>query len=313
MSSEIPLHTIWYYSTSGQILAGCLAVTIWDTLCHFLDDFQILFFQKFSWTTVVFIVARASPIVYFIALTMFTASIDVNCGVLQIMYRVLLVLARTSTAFLLLLRVNAIYTNKKPARIFFSMLWFMTLGVFLLLAIDGIKIDHPSYYWCSSFVQEIFIAPAVLVEMLSDTLMCLAILYELGGTSWKERGRLLMKLFRPHHPYLTDIVLQDTLIYACLAVLSNLALIFGTVLFGSGFSENITVAASHPSAVAINLISLRVHRNMKLGTPGLVAPATPSAPNQISHLVFNSTHTDGTQVNNSTGASNTEEAENEEK
>ncbi|KAF9523168.1 hypothetical protein CPB83DRAFT_910837 [Crepidotus variabilis] len=284
MSDDSPTDVPLLPPSAGQILSGCLAVTIWDTLCYLRADFQIVFLHKFTWRTLVFLMARHSTLGYLIFVTIFTVSTGgMSCNALQISFRAFLVLARTSTTLLILLRVIAIYHDTPWVKSIFLAMWAATLGGLMLLAIRGITFA-PSGLSCTSYVDEQLIAPAMFIEILTDTIMCLAILYKLGGMTWKERGKSLRKILRPPHPLLTDIFLQDTLIYAWLALLSNVAIFIACFV---GPTESVGAVAGHPGAVALNLISLRIYRNMKLGAPGLLPPSPQSDLSNLSGMIFN--------------------------
>ncbi|KAF9526848.1 hypothetical protein CPB83DRAFT_895699 [Crepidotus variabilis] len=291
----------------GPILAGCLAVTIWDILCFFKADIALVFLHRFTWKTAIFLVARLAPLGYFFTITIFTVGTNVDCDTLQHAFRTLLVLARPSTTLLLLFRVDAVYNQNTYMRSFLAAVWLATLGAFILLAVEGIVPTEVLPY-CFAVAKPALIAPAAILQIANDTLSCLAILYNLGGGSWKERLSSLKKVVRPNHSCLTDLFVQDTILYSILAIFANIITAISCSLFVPPFySGDVAIMVSHPGAVAVNLIALRIYRNLKLGKPGLVLPTVNSATFQISNIVFTSPITrEASSVHDAESSFNTE-------
>ncbi|KAF9531834.1 hypothetical protein CPB83DRAFT_41883 [Crepidotus variabilis] len=285
MLKNPPYPSAFVLYTQGQIFGGCLAVAIWDVLCHLLEDFQIVFLQQFTWKTAVFLVTRLTPIAYFVTVLMRTALTQVNCDAVQPIFRVLLVVFRSSTTLLLLLRVDAIYRDNRPLRALFLSLWLLTLGAFIYLSARGMVTlsNH-----CLVAIEPVVALPGLCLEILNDTLICLAILYKLGGESWKERGRSLRNLLRPRGSSLSEVVVQDTLIFAGIAIFANVCT-FISCLGVVPLPEELDIGFGllHPGALLVNMIALRIYRNMKLGEPGLISSAPTTGSLRISNLVFN--------------------------
>ncbi|KAF9522107.1 hypothetical protein CPB83DRAFT_899936 [Crepidotus variabilis] len=277
------------FVVGGDILAGFLAIAIWDAVSYFLADLRMLFFRKFSWKQIVFLLARYAMIGYLTILTMFatTFASEIRCETLQYPFKIFLSLCRPSTSLLLLFRVDAAYQRNRSVRAFFVMMWLATLSAFVIMA-QGVSVQSSQTSpYCSTTVtmKSLFVAVAILLEIVNDTMVCIAILYKLGGSSWRERVESLRKLvFLPSQSRITDIFIQDSLIYYWLTILSNIATFSCGIALG--YTSSISVVVSHCGALVVNLISLRIYRKMKLGAPGLMLPSATALPSVTGDLVF---------------------------
>ncbi|KAF9526847.1 hypothetical protein CPB83DRAFT_442395 [Crepidotus variabilis] len=240
----------------GHILAGCLAVTIWDILCFFKADIALVSLHRFTWKTAIFLVARLTPLGYLITITIFTVEINLDCDTLQHTFRTLLVFVKPSTTLLLLFRVDAVYNQNMYMRFFLAAIWLATLGAFMLLAVVGIA-PAEAFPYCFAVTMPALIMPVAILQIASDTFCCLAILYNLGGSSWKERMVSLKKVVRPNHSHLTDVFVQDTIISSILALFANVITGISCALFVPPFySGDVAFMASHPVGKSTNCRSV---------------------------------------------------------
>ncbi|KAF9525468.1 hypothetical protein CPB83DRAFT_736462, partial [Crepidotus variabilis] len=247
------------------VVVGCLAIIAWDFLNYLWADYLVIFHQKFNWKTLVFVVARLSPLGFLLSICLFLTSDKVDCDRLHDVWCALFILSRCSTALLFYFRVCAVYNGQRYISIFFAGTWSIVFGA-SLLTFWGMSSSHigPTRY-CMTGVSWNFVAAVTFAEVFNDTLIYLAIACKLGGESWSDKGRSWRKLIHPNHQHLTEIFAQDSLIYYFLAAMMNIIKIILYFSLRTEPSSPIRIVFTFPSTVVINSIALRVFRNMKLG------------------------------------------------
>ncbi|KAF9530807.1 hypothetical protein CPB83DRAFT_850351 [Crepidotus variabilis] len=263
--------------TTICVNVGCLAVVLWDILGHSLADFQVIFFRRFNWKTIIYLVARISPFCFYLSGSIFGTSAKVSCGPLHDAWIVFGILSRSSTALLLYFRACAVYNHNHFVTSLFAVSWGVVVA-FVVLAVagtSGVTIGPTPYCW---HMPTQYAVGSIFAEVFNDTLVCLAVMYKLTGITWTERSASIKRIFKPEQPLLTHIFMQDSLLYYVLAIVANLGtaiLYFAMVHSQPTFVR--VIATKSPGSLVTNLIALQIHRNMKLGTPGLMTPATSKA------------------------------------
>ncbi|KAF9530003.1 hypothetical protein CPB83DRAFT_811246 [Crepidotus variabilis] len=282
----IPPNDAYIVSMLVHFAVACLAIMMWDILNYLPEDYQVIFRKTFNWKTLVFIVARLSPFAFFLSLSIFLTSDRVSCGVLQYVWSTLYVLARASTALLFCFRVCAVYCNNRYVVAFFSFSWLVVLGCACLVfpGLKSIQIGPTNY--CLTAISGQYLMAAMYSEVINDTLICLAILYKLGGSDWREQVGSWKKIFQPNNQRVTDIFVQDSLIYYLLAASTSVITIIAYFRLEQYPNSAVRVVAALPNSVVTNAIALRVYRNMRLGSPGLLPSPNKGTASPLTHIAF---------------------------
>lgn len=128
---------------------------------------------------------------------------------------------RASTTLLFLFRAAAVYKENIRIRILFIVMWICTTTGFTVLAVRYTGgLFRIGDYCLLSYGPEALIA-ATAFEVVNETSMCLAIWYRLAGDKWKERRQNIKNILHPRRHYITDIVVQDAIIYSWCVLLEQ--------------------------------------------------------------------------------------------
>ncbi|KAF9522160.1 hypothetical protein CPB83DRAFT_139835 [Crepidotus variabilis] len=294
----IPKSEAFLFSCIIYASISCLAITTWDILNFLRPDGHIILCEKFNWRVLIFVVARFSPFCFFSSLVIFFTSDKMDCDALYRAWQSVYVLVRASTSLLFYFRVSAAYNNNRYILGFFGLTWAVAVGATIAAMVWGITNFQigPTKY-CATSMTGPHVLIASFTEFFNDTLICLAILYKLGGESWKKRMKSLRGLFRPYRKcsYITEQFVQGTLEYYLLAACLNIILIIGCLAISrlpKTYSA-IPLIIGLPASTVINLLALRVYRGLKLEA------STSTAQNKLGDTLVVSSIAFGAQNRNS--------------
>ena len=139
-----------------------------------------------------------------------------HCKILVMMVTASFVLSRMSTAFLMYIRMCAVYNMNKIVVLFFGFTWLSVTGgaATTLFGIKSAYIEHTKY--CTCMIKHHFVIATSVIDLINDTLILLAIMYKLGMTGARRSpASQLSSAWKPtgHLRSFLSAFLQDSQIY----------------------------------------------------------------------------------------------------
>ncbi|KAF5354271.1 hypothetical protein D9756_007040 [Leucocoprinus leucothites] len=246
-----------------------LGATIWDILIYVPDDIMIICRSRPSLVLVCFVFSRVfACTLVLLAVLMCTHPIP-DCHAMAISVAITIILAMTTTSFLFLQRVRALYTENSVVRLAFTLLWLAVSIVVSITVTIGVGAAHvPGTQYCHYLVVDRYTATAGFSWLFFDTLVFLAVSYwiisshsglnaDVGpAISWVTfaKGQALPKLSRA--------VLQGGQQYYFIVICLNLPC--GILLSIPSVPSPYKVMMTSPLITLAASMACRVFRNLRM-------------------------------------------------
>ncbi|CAA7262454.1 unnamed protein product [Cyclocybe aegerita] len=253
---------------STYILVGTSGALVWNILSNIHSDFHLLVRYPIKLPTIAYFFSRLAALGYVVLSTTFeTAPISGPCFNFNKGVDWMFAIAMSSTSFLFLIRVLAIFHRHKYVRAFFILMW---LGVVagVLTATQGViggSIGPTEY--CMVSQAKPYVGAAVVVPLVNDTLVFLAISWKLMGNTCVENPTLKSELrafFRGNYlPALSRGLLKDGQVYYLTTVSTNLVTFI--VFFIPFIPPAYRTMFSVPNVMLMNAMACRVYKRTKFG------------------------------------------------
>ncbi|KAJ3562685.1 hypothetical protein NP233_g9422 [Leucocoprinus birnbaumii] len=175
------------FEVTRDVYLTLLGAAIWDVLVYLPDDIRIALSSPFSFTILCFLTTRLFAIAETLIMVVTqTHPID-NCRAMPITMSILCILSMSTTSFLFLRRLHAVFFDQRPIRWLFGFLWLGANGVTVLgpIGLNAMHIEGTNY--CTFYQVHSYSSMAEFVPAAFDTLVFLAISYQLI-TSYTEVG-----------------------------------------------------------------------------------------------------------------------------
>ncbi|KAJ3513407.1 hypothetical protein NLJ89_g2970 [Agrocybe chaxingu] len=253
---------------STYILVGTLGALVWNLLSNIHSDFHLLVRYPIKLPTIVYFFSRLAALGYAVLSTTFeTAPISSPCFDFNKGVDWMFVLAMSSTSFLFLIRVLAIFHRHKYIRAFFILMWLGVVAAVLTATQGVIGGSIGPTQHCMVSEARPYVGAAVVVPFVNDTFVFLAISWKLMSNTGVEDLTLKSELrvfFRGDYlPALSRGLLKDGQVYYLTTVSTNLVTV--VVFFIPFIPPVYRTMFTVPNAMLTNAMACRVYKRTKFG------------------------------------------------
>ncbi|KAF9527870.1 hypothetical protein CPB83DRAFT_368308 [Crepidotus variabilis] len=249
---------------------GCLAIIIWDMLQFLPEDLTLVFFRRFAFHTLLFIVNRAVLVVWFTTTIVVMTTELHHIKVWHWVTSIAFISTHCCTGLLFLYRISIIYKGSRWVIHFFAVLWVILLGSSITVPLTTEnRYISPTLYAKSVMTKEYGIF-AGFMQSTYDSLICIAIVYKLGSEvvhpnrrGWRSRFLMRRASFRR----LRSRLVQDNEIYLLFSICIRLPEL---IFFFVNHNPAIRYLIVYPDLLVMSTLASRIYRQMRLGQPGLL-------------------------------------------
>ncbi|KAF7334199.1 hypothetical protein MSAN_02381200 [Mycena sanguinolenta] len=166
------------FETERYVYAATLGAYVWDIGRNLGNDYELLFKHRVRFPTIVYFLSRAFTLGYILPSFIFIVAPVENCNALAVGLDICLVLSKTITALLFLIRVTAVWHPSKIAYAVFSIL-FLAVPSANITSPLGVRAAHigPTKQCIITAVGHIEVA--AIMPLVNDTAIFLAINYRI--------------------------------------------------------------------------------------------------------------------------------------
>ncbi|KAF5353992.1 hypothetical protein D9756_007076 [Leucocoprinus leucothites] len=204
--NHLPPEQATQFEASRNLCLAVLGATIWDILIYVPDDIRIVRRGPIHVVTLCFFTSRIFSLLFILLSVIEQTHTVANCSGMAIAIGVMIVIGTSSTAFLFLQRVRAVYGDNRWVQIVFSFLWLATSGVMTVVIYSQQATHIPGTEYCFYSHVEQYMSAAAMMSGFYDTLVFFAISYKIAsshsnlddGITWDTliSGRALPRLSR---------------------------------------------------------------------------------------------------------------------
>ncbi|KAF9443724.1 hypothetical protein P691DRAFT_797122 [Macrolepiota fuliginosa MF-IS2] len=172
------------YGVARNLNLAVLGATIWDILVYIPDDIKILRMQKgIRAVNVCFITSRLFALCFVLASVLSRTIPFNNCEPIFITSGCCYVLSLSSSSFLFLRRVQAVYADNRCVQWFFFILWLIYCGLDFTVPI-GVRGSHiPGTRYCLDSENGTYLLAGAFAPIVFDTSVFLAISFKVARSS----------------------------------------------------------------------------------------------------------------------------------
>ncbi|KAJ3575405.1 hypothetical protein NP233_g1117 [Leucocoprinus birnbaumii] len=169
------------FEVARNLYIAVLGATIWDILVYIPDDIKILRMQKgIRVVNICFITSRVFALCY-VLLSALAKTIPLDsCEPIFIAIGCCCILSISSSSFLFLRRVQAIWAGNLWVSGIFSVLWVLDWALEVTVPV-GVHADHiPGTLYCIDSQPQHYVLAAGIIPVIFDTFVFLAISYKIA-------------------------------------------------------------------------------------------------------------------------------------
>ncbi|KAF9471347.1 hypothetical protein BDN70DRAFT_888251 [Pholiota conissans] len=253
-------------SVSIYVLAGSLGVLLWDVLDNIGSDFNLLFRNRVTFSTLVYFMSRLGSLGYVIASNIFETAPTGHCKAFETITDAFYPVSLGLSALLFFIRLRAIYNRDRIVVAFFFLLWLGLLGTTMIVPITilGGNIG-PTQYCIDEDVPNAVYA-AIISPLVHDTLVFIAITYRLVRNAHLETGLkdgMAVAFSGEYLPAFSKGLLKDGQKYYLISLISNLVTVI--MVFDTSVPVPMRSMCATPNIVLTNIMACRVYRNTRRG------------------------------------------------
>ncbi|PPQ64454.1 hypothetical protein CVT24_008464 [Panaeolus cyanescens] len=257
------IHKICHYANEA------VKVLLWDMWDNICSDYRLVTAFTIQLPTIVYFLSRYAE--YSGQRILYSpAALTWDCPRFEKIISIGFPIAVSCTSFLFLLRFKAIFNGNKYIVALFICLWIAVVlstltGIF---GISGVNIGPTEY--CATDRFENYVAAAVIVPLVYDTMVFVAI-------SWRLMKEFLVEdpaihtisgvkalVFGDYLPAFSRSLLQDGQVYYLTTITTGLTAVI--ILFIPGIPSHVTrTMLTVPNLTLMNIMACRVFRKTKFG------------------------------------------------
>ncbi|KAF9045135.1 hypothetical protein BJ165DRAFT_1325206, partial [Panaeolus papilionaceus] len=250
-------------SISTYVLAGALAVLIWDILNNLRPDYQLLTRFNIRLPTGVHILSRLASLGYVLASAMFETTVIMDCRRFQRINIVFYPIAMSLTTLLIFVRIKTVFDRNIVVKAYFALLWVGVIasGITGPVATTGVSIGPSSYCRTGDRLAG-YGASAVIVPLIYVASVFVAICWRLVQSAHTEPTMKANSKGVASGSFITElpkVLLRDgqACYLACIA--ANLVSVITLCVPGLPAPYRITFTV--PNIALTNIMACRVYRN----------------------------------------------------
>ncbi|KAF9471409.1 hypothetical protein BDN70DRAFT_869212 [Pholiota conissans] len=253
-------------SVSIYVLAASLGVLLWDILDNISSDFNLLFKNRITISTLVYFTSRIGSLGYVLASNIFQTAATGHCNASEKITDSFYPVSLGFSALLFFIRLRAIYNRDRIIVCFFFLLWLGLLGTTMIVPIVVLGADiGPTEYCIDAYVPNAVYA-AIIAPLVHDTLVFIAITYRLVKNAHLEMGLKDGVAFAFSGKYLPAFsrgLLKDGQKYYLISLISNLVTV--VMVFDTSIPITLRSMGATTNIVLTNIMACRVYRNTRRG------------------------------------------------
>ncbi|KAF9528998.1 hypothetical protein CPB83DRAFT_765984 [Crepidotus variabilis] len=168
------------------VVVGSLSVMIWDLLQAFPEDYRVIFRQKFSCKTIIFVVARIFTVAFFAMAAVFGTAQLQKCNLTNKVTWALYIVAHLATSLLLYSRLCTLFHKNYIVigAFAFGLIFVIGGGITSVFATTGDNIGPTNY--CILYVTGSYLWVTTMTEFAFDTSICGILIWKLDTISKEE-------------------------------------------------------------------------------------------------------------------------------
>ncbi|OSX56980.1 hypothetical protein POSPLADRAFT_1067983 [Postia placenta MAD-698-R-SB12] len=205
--------------------AGAL---LWDVLSNMFSDYDILLNHRFTLTALVYAMARLSVILFVLLSAVFQTAPVKYCTIFQQVRMATLVATISTTTLLFHIRLRGVYQMHRLITGAFFFIWLCVVAGATTLLFGGTGENLGLTDYCIDGPSKPYTALAVFFPIFHDTLVFIAISYQLSGNILREATvyRRMKSFFSGKYlPAFTASLLRDGQSYYAITNLSAMILV----------------------------------------------------------------------------------------
>ncbi|KAJ6570571.1 hypothetical protein DFH09DRAFT_1033071 [Mycena vulgaris] len=260
---------------SAYGVVGCTAVFIWDVLNNLRNDYRLLFKRRFHVASGAYVVSRLACLVYLVGFTIFSTHPIQACNTAFVAFSCFYSLVISTSTFLFLLRVRAVYDGDRLVTATFGFLWLTVVGTSMIVPFSGNAQRLGDSFQCVIVSVGVYSSSAGITLTVYDTLVFFAISYRLVSnfrdSEELTRGELVRAFFSGAGlPAFSKAVFTDGQMYYMITAATNgvatfLLYIPNTTPGANAMDHGVLVI---PNIALMSIMACRVYRTTKLRVPG---------------------------------------------
>ncbi|KIK54011.1 hypothetical protein GYMLUDRAFT_264861 [Collybiopsis luxurians FD-317 M1] len=267
-SPAIPFHLLppeiaYQCQIDTYIVAGTLAIFIWDVLSNLSDDWRLFRPTKNNFVLAAYVISRISSLAY-VAGRMVEMTYPVgNCKLMDTIIGCFFPAGIAGSCVLFFLRARAIYRSQKYMVALFAFLWVSVLAACLTIPFGTSALNIGDTPYCINIFFKGFTAASVIVPTIYDTVIFLAISYKLmsNSRSLAPDQSFRDRILGTNLPGFSRAMLQNGQKYYLVTLLSNLATILLAYAPVDPAYRNVLAL---PNTMLTNVMACYVYRKMVL-------------------------------------------------
>ncbi|KAF5353965.1 hypothetical protein D9756_006954 [Leucocoprinus leucothites] len=169
------------FEVARNLYIAVLGATIWDILVYIPDDIKILRMQRgIRAVNVCFVTSRIFALCYVLLSTLAkTIPLD-NCAPIFIAIGCCCILSISSSSFLFLRRVQAVWAGNRWVSGIFTILWVLDWALEIVVPVGVRAVHIPDTKYCIDSQPEHYVLAGGIIPVIFDTFVFLAISYKIA-------------------------------------------------------------------------------------------------------------------------------------
>ncbi|ESK89350.1 hypothetical protein Moror_16268 [Moniliophthora roreri MCA 2997] len=200
--NHIPPVTAAQFEVSRNIYLATLGAFMWDMLSSLPEDIYLM--RHFNSNTIPYFLSRISALSYVLLSVIAKTTPGPDCVKLEFGITSCWVIAISSSSFLFLRRVMAVFADSRSIRFVFSFLWVANVGISVVTPVGSRASPLEDTGYCINGGIKHYVGAATIMPLVFDSLVFLAISYKIltshgpgDETGWSWRTIFLPKKTLP--------------------------------------------------------------------------------------------------------------------
>ncbi|THU97994.1 hypothetical protein K435DRAFT_753384 [Dendrothele bispora CBS 962.96] len=178
--AHLPPTTASQFEVSRNIYIGTLGALIWDMLFSLPEEIYLI--RHFNPNMIAYISSRITALLYVLLSVIAKTTPGPDCVKLEHTITSCWVIAISSSSFLFLRRVLAVYQDSKLIRYSFMFLWVANVGVSILTPVGSRAGPLANTGYCINGGIEHYVGGATIMPLIFDSLVFLFVSYRILTT-----------------------------------------------------------------------------------------------------------------------------------
>ncbi|KAJ3567100.1 hypothetical protein NP233_g6584 [Leucocoprinus birnbaumii] len=261
--NHIPQQFAAQFEAARNLSLAVLGAFIWDILIYIPLDIKILSRSKFHFVTICFIASRLFALVFvFLAVITLTHPVD-HCLAVSYCIGVGCVLTITTTAFIFLQRLRAVYSNNRPVQAIAILLWIGVVITMAFTVVDAQASHIPGTNYCAYTVAGQPLLANGVVFLVFDTFAFVTISYQIGylHVDFEDGAGLRNATSGKALPKVSRALLRGGQRYYFITLILQIPILIATAI--PSIPPNIKLMITLPLGCLASSMACRIFRNMK--------------------------------------------------